>query len=577
METWFLIFIAFCVSFLLKPLLSLFLPTSISKPKLPPGPRVFPVIGGFLFLLESFLELEPIIRKLKAKYGPIISLRLDSRPSVFIADRSLAHQALIQNGAVFADRPLALATNKYVTSNQHNISSAIYGPTWRLLRRNLTSEILHPSRIKSYGNARKWVLDILVNRLKTESQSHSEGGAVVRVVDHFQYAMFCLLVLMCFGDKLNEEQIKEIEHVHRQLLLSSRRFNILNFKPKLTKIIFKNRWRQFFKILEERREVLVPLIRARQNRAKQGSKTDDKDDEFVLSYTDTLLDLELPDGNEKRKLSEGEMVSLCSEFLNGGTDTTSTALQWIMANVVKYPQVQEKLFAEIKGVMGETEEEVREEVLHKLPYLKAVILEGLRRHPPGHFVLPHAVTHDVVLGGHVVPKNGTVNFMVADIGWDPQVWEDPMAFKPERFLGSGGGEEGFDLTGSREIKMMPFGAGRRICPASGLAVLHLEYFVANLVWKFQWRAVEGDDVDLSEKTEFTVVMKNPLQAHGGGSGTQQIVIKGPLCKDYYKIQEYLYSQFYLLRVEIHNIKRLRMNSHLVAMLIYSDFMKHTKV
>ncbi|RXI08393.1 hypothetical protein DVH24_022537 [Malus domestica] len=505
---------------------------------LPPGPRVFPVIGGFLFLLKSFSELEPIIRKLKAKHGPIISLRIGSRPAVFIGDRFLAHQALIQNGAVFADRPRASATNKYSSSNQHNISSATYGPTWRLLRRNLTSEILHPSRVKSYGNARKWVLDILVNRLKTKSQSHSEGaGAGVRVVDHFQYAMFCLLVLMCFGDKLNEEQIKQIEGVQRQFLLSSGRVNILNFTPKLTKIIFKNRWRQFFKILEERREVLVPLIRARQNKAKQGSKNDDKDDEFVLSYTDTLLDLELPDGNKKRKLSEGEMVSLCSEFLNGGTDTTSTALQWIMANVVKYPQVQEKLFAEIKGVMGETEEEVREEVLHKLPYLKAVILEGLRRHPPGHFVLPHAVTHDVVLGGHVVPKNGSVNFMVADIGWDPQVWEDPMEFKPERFLSSGGGEERFDLTGSREIKMMPFGAGRRICPASGLAVLHLEYFVANLVWKFEWRAVEGDDVDLSEKQEATVVMKNPLQAHGGSSGTQHIVIKCPLHEDYYKIQD----------------------------------------
>ncbi|XP_050140084.1 cytochrome P450 89A2-like [Malus sylvestris] len=512
METWFLILIALCVSFLLRPLLSLFLPTSISRSNLPPGPRFFHIIEGFLFLLKSTSELEPIIRKLQAEYGPIISLPIGSRSTVFVADRSPAHQALILNGAVFADRPQALATNKCASSNQHTIASAVYGPTWRLLRRNITSEILHPSRVKSYGSARKWVLDILVNRLKTEYQSHSEAAAAgVRVVDHFQYAMFCLLVLMCFGDKLNEEQIKEIEHVQRQLLLSSGRFNILNFKPKLTKIIFKNRWRQFFKILEERREVLVPLIRARQNRAKQGSKTDDKDDEFVLSYTDTLLDLELPDGNEKRKLSEGEMVSLCSEFLTAGTDTTSTALQWIMANVVKYPQVQDKLFAEIKGVMGETEDEVREEVLHKLPYLKAVILEGLRRHPPAHFV-PRAVTHDVVLGGYVVPKNGSVSFMVADIGWDPQVWEDPMAFKPERFLGSGG-EEGFDLRGSREIKMMPFGAGRRICPGSGLAVLHLEYFVANLVWKFEWRTVEGDDVDLSEKQEFTIVMKNPLHAH----------------------------------------------------------------
>jgi len=88
-----------------------------------------------------------------------------------------------------------------------------------------------------------------------------------------------------------------------------------------------------------------------------------------------------------------------------------------------------------------------------------------------------------------------------------------MEFKPERFLveGSDKGVD-FDITGSKEIKMMPFGAGRRICPAYALAMLHLEYFVANLVWQFQWDPVEGDDVDLSEKVEFTSVMKNPLRA-----------------------------------------------------------------
>ncbi|BFG23351.1 hypothetical protein CerSpe_096250 [Prunus speciosa] len=517
METWFLILATLCISFLLKPLLSLFIP-SISKPtdqpKLPPGPTPIPFIGRLLWLRRSFFEIEPILRNLRAQYGPIITLRIGSRPAVFIANRSLAHQALIQNGAVFADRPPALPTNKIVTSNQHNISSAVYGPTWRLLRRNLTSEILHPSRVKSYGEARKWVLDILINRLGSESQSQSKG---IRVVDHFQYAMFCLLVLMCFGDKLNEEQIKEIEGVQRRLLLRFGRFNILNFWPKLTKILLKNRWNELFQLRKEQEDVLIPLIRTRQKAKKErlSKKDDDKDDDFVLAYVDTLWDLQISDEKEKRKLSEGEILSLCSEFLNAGTDTTSTALQWIMANIVKYPQVQDKLFAEIKGVVAETEEEVKEEVLHKLPYLKAVILEGLRRHPPGHFVLPHAVTQDVVLDGHVVPKNGSVNFMVADMGWDPEVWEDPMAFKPERFLSGGecGGAEGFDLTGSREIKMMPFGVGRRICPGSGLAVLHLEYFVANLVWKFEWRAVEGDDVDMSEKQEFTTVMKNPLQAH----------------------------------------------------------------
>ncbi|XP_010529006.1 PREDICTED: cytochrome P450 89A2-like [Tarenaya hassleriana] len=181
-----------------------------------------------------------------------------------------------------------------------------------------------------------------------------------------------------------------------------------------------------------------------------------------------------------------------------------------MANLVKYPEIQNRLHEEIKSVTGGTEGEIKEEDLQKMPYLKAVVLEGLRRHPPAHLLLPHSVTDDTDLGGYSVPKNGTINFMVADMGWDPEVWEDPMAFKPERFVN---GEDSVDITGSRGIKMMPFGAGRRICPGLNLALLHLEYFVANLFAEFEWKAAENDDVDLSERREFTVGMKKPLKAH----------------------------------------------------------------
>ncbi|KAG5617442.1 hypothetical protein H5410_017266 [Solanum commersonii] len=60
--------------------------------------------------------------------------------------------------------------------------------------------------------------------------------------------------------------------------------------------------------------------------------------------------------------------------------------------------------------------------------------------------------------------------MVGEMGLDPNVWEDPMEFRPERFLveGSDKGVD-FDIIGSKEIKMMSFGAGRRICPAFALA------------------------------------------------------------------------------------------------------------
>ena len=111
-----------------------------------------------------------------------------------------------------------------------------------------------------------------------------------------------------------------------------------------------------------------------------------------------------------------------------------------------------------------------------------------------------------------MPKSTTSNFLIADIGRDPNIWDDPKEFKLERFLKNG--VENFDVTVAREIKMMPFGAGRRMCHGYGLAMLHLEYFVANLVWHFEWRSVEGEDVDLTEKFDNMVVwMKNPLRVH----------------------------------------------------------------
>ncbi|XP_019191724.1 PREDICTED: cytochrome P450 89A2-like [Ipomoea nil] len=491
------------VIFFLKSLFALF----FSNKSLPPGPFTVPLIGNIPCLRRSFRP-EPVLRDLKSKYGPLITLRVGARPEILIANHSLAHKALVQTGAVFSDRPRSAPTFRLLNSNQRSINSAAYGPTWRLLRRNLTSEILQPSRVKSYSNARQWVLGVLVRKLLNDT---SETG--VKVIDHFQYAMFCLLVLMCFGDKLEEQQIRQIQEIQRKIILSFPRFSTLNSWPSIGKILFRNRWKELKQLASDRENTLAPFIKAR-IAAKERAKAERKnEDEEVLAYVDTLIKLELPE--EKRKLSYGEMATLCWEFLNVGTDSTSTALQWIMANLVKHPSIQAKLYEEIVGVSGTppsaaADSPLPEEDLQRMPYLKAVVLEGLRRHPPAHFLQPHTVTEEVKLEGYVIPKNTLINVAVADLGWDPAVWEDPMEFKPERFLSGG---EAFDISGSREIKMMPFGAGRRICPGLALSLLHLEYFVANLVWLFQWKGVEGDDVDLAEKHLFITVMKHPLCVH----------------------------------------------------------------
>lgn len=196
---------------------------------------------------------------------------------------------------------------------------------------------------------------------------------------------------MCFGEKLSEEQVKDIEVIQRRLISFSLSIALNLCPTSSSKIIFFKRWKNLIQLCIDQENLLIHLIRARLKSKQTG------DSESVVAYVDTLMNLQLPEENN-RMLEEWEIVSLCSEFLTAGTDTTSTALQWIMANLVKYPKIQAKLYDE------------------------AVVLEGLRRHPPSHFVVPHKLTEEVELNGYVIPTNAVVNFMVAEIGYDQTVW-----------------------------------------------------------------------------------------------------------------------------------------------------------
>ncbi|XP_004982616.1 cytochrome P450 89A2 [Setaria italica] len=469
--------------------------------RLPPGPLAVPLLGN---------GQRHSVQHLVARYGPVVSLRVGTRLVVLVSDRCIAHAALVETGAALADRPAP--TRAFLGETGHTISRASYGPVWRLLRRNLVAGTLHPSRVRLFAPARAWARGALVNKLRTSSE------APPHVAEELRHAVSCLLVLMCFGERLSEPAVRAVAAAQRNwLLFTAYRAHVFAFWPAVTKHLFRHRLQMGLAARRMQKEVFMPLIEARRERKKQlsqgggdgGAGAPKKATTFEHSYVDTLFDIKLPDEGG-RGLTDDDLVSLCSEFLAAGTDTTSTALQWIMAELVKNPAIQEKLHSEIKATCGDEQEEVGEEDTRRMPYLKAVVLEGLRRHPPAHALLAHLAAEDIDVCGYLIPRGAFVHFTVAEMGWDEREWGNPMEFSPERFLPGGDGE-GVDVTGTKGIRMMPFGAGRRICAGLGVAVLHLDYFVANLVREFEWHEVPGDEVDLTERHEITTVMKKPLR------------------------------------------------------------------
>lgn len=188
-----------------------------------------------------------------------------------------------------------------------------------------------------------------------------------------------------------------------------------------------------------------------------------------------------------------------------GTDTTALLTEWIMAELVLNPEVQAKLHNELEALQNLTDAEVA-----NLPYLQAVVKETLRVHPPGPLLSwARLSTSDVHLSnGMVVPVDTMTMVNMWAISHDPNVWEEPFLFKPERFLPSAGGED-VDVRGG-DTRLAAFGAGRRVCPGKNLALVTVSLWVAKLVRDFEWVEEVSRAVDLSEVLKLSCEMKNPL-------------------------------------------------------------------
>jgi cytochrome P450 len=132
--------------------------------------------------------------------------------------------------------------------------------------------------------------------------------------------------------------------------------------------------------------------------------------------------------------------------------------------------------------------------------------ESLRLHPVLPLLIPHCPSETCTIGGFSVPKGARVFINVWAVHRDPSIWENPLEFKPERFLNSK-----FDYSGS-DFNYFPFGSGRRICAGIAMAERMFLYFLATLLHSFDWKLPEGKQMDLTEKFGIVLKLKNPLVA-----------------------------------------------------------------
>ncbi|OEL36873.1 Cytochrome P450 78A11 [Dichanthelium oligosanthes] len=467
------------------------------------GPRGLPVFGS-IFALSRGLPHRALAAMARAA-GPrareLMAFSVGDTPAVVSSSPSTAREVLAHPS--FADRPVKRSARELMFARA--IGFAPSGEYWRRLRRIASTHLFSPRRVAAHEPGRQADAGAMLRAIVAEQ---SASGAVV-LRPHLQAAALNNIMGSVFGRRYDvssgtgaaeAEQLKNMVREGFELLGA---FNWSDHLPWLTHFYDPSN-------VARRCASLVPRVQAfvrgvidehRSRRENSAAPSDNAD------FVDVLLSL---DGDEK--LGEDDMVAVLWEMIFRGTDTTALLTEWCMAELVRHPAVQARLRAEVDAAVGAggcpTDSDVA-----RMPYLQAVVKETLRVHPPGPLLSwARLATADVPLSnGMVVPAGTTAMVNMWAITHDAAVWAAPDAFAPERFLPSEGGAD-VDVRGG-DLRLAPFGAGRRVCPGKNLGLTTVGLWVARLVHAFEWALPDGaPPMCLDEVLKLSLEMKTPLAA-----------------------------------------------------------------
>ncbi|EEE52420.1 hypothetical protein OsJ_34537 [Oryza sativa Japonica Group] len=454
--------------------------------RLPPSPWALPVIGHLHHLMGA-LPPQHAMRNIALRHGPLVRLRPrrpPSHPGLLGGRRARGHEDARPR---LRDAPSTRVKQLVFPEGSQGIVFTPYGDSWRNLRKICTVELLSAKRVQSFRPIREEEVGRLLRAVAAASPARRAVNLSELISAYSADSTMRALIGSRFKDRdrflmLLERGVKLFATPSLpDLYPSSRLAELISRRP-----------RQMRRHCDQVYAFLDIIIKGPQGNR---SSSDDQED---LDLVDVLLGIQ---GKGDFPLSTDNIKTTIGDLFNGGSETTATTLKWIMAELVRNPRVMQKAQDEVRRALGK-HHKVTEEALKNLSYLHLVIKEGLRLHPPGlPLLLRESRTTSQVLGFDV-PQGTMILVNMWAISRDPMYWDQAEEFIPERFE-----HVNIDYYGT-DVKYMPFGVGRRICPGIAFGLVNLELVLASLLYHFDWELPDGTELgNLDMKEEMGAIAR----------------------------------------------------------------------
>ncbi|XP_052175861.1 cytochrome P450 76A1-like [Diospyros lotus] len=473
--------------------------------RLPPEPPGWPLFGH-MFHLGSMPH--HTIAGFRDQYGPIVWLRLGSRNAMAILSAKAAGELFKNHDLAFAERTITQLMESH-GFHKAALSLAPYGPYWRLLRRICTTEMLVARRINETVAVRQKCVADMLTWIEAEAMNGDAAARGVHVGRFVFLAAFNTLGNLMLSRDLVDPQSEVASEFFQAmigLMEGHNRPNIADLFPWLRWLDPQGLRKKMDSELEKTLKIASGYVKERLKEREAGAGT--SDEKKRKDFLDVLLDYEGNGKDEPAKIPVENLSIFILEIFLAGSETTSSAIEWAMTELLCHPEALMKAQSELHAVVG-ANGKMEESHIEKLPYLQAIVKETMRLHPPIPLLIPRKAVQDADFLGYRIPKDTQVFVNAWAIGRDSECWEEATVFRPDRFLDSK-----VDYKG-QNYELLPFGAGRRMCAGVPLAHRMLQLVLGSLLHEFDWEledGVSGESMDRREAMGVTARKLEPLVA-----------------------------------------------------------------